>query len=325
MRRVFCLLLLAVLTGCSSSPSVSVPAPHGHGPTVFIIVMENHDWSAIKGSASAPYINHVLLPKASYATRYYNPPGIHPSLPNYLWLMAGANCFSDTGCIRSDGDPSQYATHSPHNLGHLLNDAHVSWRAYEEDISGNTCPLHTNVVLQVAAENGIAGSSYLYAARHDPFVYFDDLTGDQNPYSMQCIHHIRPFTSLSRDLKHNTVARFNFITPNVCNDMHSPCPALSDPIRQGDSWLSHVVPLIMHSRAYTHGVLFITWDEGESNDGPIGMIVLSPFAKRHGYHNAIYYTHSSTLRTIEEILGVRPFLGGAARAHDLRGLFRQLP
>src|SRR5439155_13071954 len=33
--------------------------------TVFIIVMENQDWSAIKGSTNCPYING-LLPQASY-------------------------------------------------------------------------------------------------------------------------------------------------------------------------------------------------------------------------------------------------------------------
>src|SRR6266567_2732431 len=57
--------------------------------TVFIILMENHNWSQIKGSSSAPYINNTLLPASSYATQYFNPPGIHPSLPNYLWLEAG--------------------------------------------------------------------------------------------------------------------------------------------------------------------------------------------------------------------------------------------
>jgi phosphatidylinositol-3-phosphatase len=59
--------------------------------TVFLIVMENNNWSSIKGNASAPYINTTLLPIASHAEQYYNPPGVHPSLPNYLWLEAGTN------------------------------------------------------------------------------------------------------------------------------------------------------------------------------------------------------------------------------------------
>src|SRR5207249_3004973 len=46
--------------------------------TVFLILMENHDWSSIRGSQSAPYINDILLPIASHAEQYYNPPGVHP-------------------------------------------------------------------------------------------------------------------------------------------------------------------------------------------------------------------------------------------------------
>jgi hypothetical protein len=53
--------------------------------------MENHNWSDIKGKPAAPYINHSLLPLASYAEHYFNPPGVHPSEPNYLWLEAGTN------------------------------------------------------------------------------------------------------------------------------------------------------------------------------------------------------------------------------------------
>ena len=55
------------------------------------------------------------------------------------------------------------------------------------------------------------------------------------------------------------------------------------------------------------------------------MIVVSPLGKSGGYHNSIYYTHSSTLRTFQEIFGVRPFLGDAANAEDLADLFQPAP
>ena len=55
------------------------------------------------------------------------------------------------------------------------------------------------------------------------------------------------------------------------------------------------------------------------------MVVLSPAARGHGYSNTIPYTHSSLLRTLEEIFGVRPLLGGAANATDLGDLFRTFP
>jgi hypothetical protein len=82
----------------------------------------------------------------------------------------------------------------------------------------------------------------------------------------------------------------------------------------------------MASAAYKNGgAIFITWDESEGAEVPIGMIVLSPHAKGGGYSNAIHYTHSSTLRTMQEIFGVKPFLGDAANATDLSDLFRTFP
>jgi hypothetical protein len=157
---------------------------------------------------------------------------------------------------------------------------------------------------------------------HVPVVYFDDVTNTNDPSSAYCWAHERPYSELAADLRNNTVAQYNYITPDMCDDMHSPCAPMNDPIRQGDTWLSHQVPLILRSRAYQNGgALFITWDEGEYGDGPIGMIVLSPYAKGHGYASRLHYTHSSLLRTLEEIFGVAPLLGDAANATDLRDLY----
>jgi len=100
-----------------------------------------------------------------------------------------------------------------------------------------------------------------------------------------------------------------------------------DPILNGDLWLSREVPNILASDAYNNnGALFITWDEGTGlSDGPIGMIVLSPLAVGGGYHNAVYYTHSSFLRTAEEVFNVGPLLGDAANANSLSDLFATYP
>jgi hypothetical protein len=55
------------------------------------------------------------------------------------------------------------------------------------------------------------------------------------------------------------------------------------------------------------------------------MIVLSPAARGHGYHNAIPSMHSSTRRALEEIDGVRPRLGDAQNAPDLSDLVASGP
>lgn len=291
----------------STSPSPAA-SPRASSPirTVFLIVMENHNWSDIKNSSSAPYINQTLLPMASYAEQYYNPPGIHPSEPNYLWLEAGTN-FG----IANDNDPAANHVNSTQHLVTLLDKAGISWTSYQEDIDGTTCPV---------------SSGGLYAAKHNPVVFFDNVTNTNDPASTYCIAHVRPFSELATALQNNTQARYNFITPNLCNDMHNTCPPLNDSVRQGDTWLSQQLPTILTSQAYLNGgVIFITWDEGEGGDGPIGLIALSPDAKGHGYANTLHYTHSSTLRTIQEIFGVTPLLGDAANATDLSDLFQAFP
>src|SRR5262249_1739860 len=54
------------------------------------------------------------------------------------------------------------------HLGALLLGAGISWLSYQEDMAPGTCPLLTN--------NGA-----LYAPKHDPFVFFDDLIGGPPP------------------------------------------------------------------------------------------------------------------------------------------------
>ena len=290
-------------TGGGQTQMLSLPltvtAPGQPIKTVFVILMENHNWSDITPSA-APYINNTLLAMGSHAEQYFNPPGNHPSLPNYLWLEAGTN-FG----ISDDNAPSSNHQSTTAHLVTLLKNANISWKSYDEDISGSSCPLT---------------SSGKYAVKHNPFVYFDDVTNTLSTTSAYCIAHVRPYTELATDLQNNTVASYNFITPNLCNDMHD-CS-----IATGDTWLANNIPMIMNSTAYQQGgVIFITWDEGEGGDGPIGMIVLSPKAKGAGYKNTIHYTHSSALRTIEEIFHVTPLLGDAANATDLRDLFASFP
>src|SRR3989454_1071317 len=267
--------------------------PSGAIRTVFLILMENTDWSSIKGSSSAPYINRTLLPAASHAEQYYNPPNMHPSLPNYLWLEAGTN-FG----IFDDNDPSQNAQNTSGHLVNLLEAAGISWKTYQEDegsgaFDGTYCP--------------IGNDGNYYDVNHNPFVYFDDVTQNNDPSATRCIQHVRPYSELATDLATNRVARYNFIVPHLCHDMHNTCAPLNDRILQGDIWLSTEVPKILASQAYlNNGALFVLWDEGDAADGPIGMIVLSPKAKGAGYANTIPYNHSATLRTVEEIFGVAP-------------------
>jgi hypothetical protein len=299
--------------------------------TVWVILMENHNWTGnnagaafgapdIKGNPLAPYINGTLLNTSAHAEQYFNPPGNHPSQPNYLWLEAGTN-FG----VLADTQPGQPQLTTDQHLVKLLENAGISWMAYAEPDFGSAvfdvCPLDFTFL----------------DVEHLAFVYFNDINLGLNPQSAECIAHVRPYYQLATDLADHTVAQYNFITPNVCHDGHegvSPCAATepTDNTQRSDAWLQQNVPLILESDEYKDGgALFIIWDEAEDSgafsDGPIGMFILSPFAKGGGkkpFSNSIHYDHSSTLKTLEEIFDVQPLLGAAAdtKTKDLSDLFK---
>jgi phosphatidylinositol-3-phosphatase len=328
---LYSLLTLAPLVACGGPTSADVDAPatgidapahvflDAPGTAlgikhVFFIMMENHSWSSIKGSSSAPYINS-LLATAAHTENYKTPPGLHPSEPNYIWLEAGDNLG-----IKDDKDPAAHHLAITEHLTTQLENAGFTWKAYVEDISGDKCPLK---------------SSGLYGTKHTPQLFFDDVTTNNSDTSAKCIAHIRPYPELTTDLTANHISNYNFITPNLCNDMHGALPTCVRPlvgtIKKGDDWLKVEVPKIMASAAYAdHGAIFIAWDEGDealgqaASDGPLGMIVLSATAKP-GYSGAMAYDHSSTVRTMQDIFSLKPYMRGAANATNLSDLFTQFP
>jgi phospholipase C len=269
--------------------------------TVFLIVMENVTWSDLAGSTNAPYINNFLLPQSSYASNMFIIPGTFGSLPQYLWLESGTNW----GVASDSSDPAAHHFATTNHFVIQLQNAGISWRSYQENISGTTCP---------------TTSVGVYAAWHNPFIYFDDIYLSPT----NCTNHIRPYTEFERDLTNNTVARYNFITPNLCNDMHgsASCPA-GNRILLGDNWLSSEIPKIQNSQAYqNNGAIIITWDEGTANAaGPCGTIVLSSWAKGGGYAISNRLDHTATFRTLQEIFQV-PLLYAAKTGPSLSDLFK---
>lgn len=329
-RSVKALMLAAAVFSAGSLLSTPASAQMSKVKKVWVILMENHNWTGnnsgakygdpdIKGNALAPYINGTLLGTSAHAEQYFNPPGNHPSQPNYLWLEAGTN-FG----VLADTQPGQPQLPTHRHLVELLQKAGIPWRAYAEPDFGSpdfdTCPLDFTY----------------FDVEHLAFVYFKDVNKGLNPKSRECIAHVKPFDQLPTDLANQTSASYNFIMPNLCHDGHEgikPCDhdEPRDNTQRSDAWLSRNVPMIQESAEYKQGgAIFIIWDEGEDSgdfsDGPVGMFLLSPFAKGGGtqpYSNSIHYDHSSTLKTMEEIFAVQPLLGGAAKkaTQDLSDFF----
>ncbi|HEY1957425.1 MAG TPA: alkaline phosphatase family protein [Polyangiaceae bacterium] len=287
------------------------------GKVIFVVAMENHDETEIIGDMTdAPYINKTLLPLYA-TTSNFQDPLTHsiPSEPHYVWMEAGTNKFSDT-TFTTDSDPS--STNSTKETNHLvtqLQTAGISWMSYQEGITAGTCP-----VSSIPAK--------YYAAKHDPFVFFQDVAG-KPPASgnANCIAHHKPITSLSDDIKNSTVASYDFVTPSLCNDMHGAggCPqgtTDAENILAGDTWLkNNLQPMIDYAVAHD-GYVFVVWDEGDSTQ-TMPFIAIGKNVKVK-YSGATMYTHSSLLKSEEEILGVT-VLPAVSGANDFADLFTQFP
>lgn len=388
VRRLLLLSVFALLTTLGQSAGAE------EVKTVFVIAMENHNWTQpanqftgpiqqIFQNPNAPFINSLvdgtavaningrdvrISEQVSFATAYHNVlatlsgnnPHIHPSEPNYLWAEAGTN-FG----VANDNDP--FAANGPTNqnttqhLVTLLTQAGKTWKSYQEDIDLTTVAGQlTNVVLPrdqwtvplksisgkfAAGVNQFNGSvQFNYAAKHNPQVFFTDSNGGNdtttaNPLRFQ----YAPLQQFFTDLANNSVADYNWITPNQFNDMHTALTGgfqglTGDAanIRQGDNFLAQVIPVIMASKAYKeNGVIIIWFDESEGDaagdnaddfNHTVAEIVISQKAHKnvHGvpFASAVNLSHSSDLRTMQEIFRLRgPFLGDAANGADLRSLF----
>lgn len=296
------------------------------------------------------------------ATPSGNNPSIHPSEPNYLWSEAGTNfgVLNDNDPFGPGGTNQNTNQH----LSGLLQVAGKTWKSYQEDIdlqteTGGTL---TNLPLPfdqwtspLSSISGVfapdsnlnaynASTQYNYACKHNPQIFFTDTNGGDDPSTSNPLaHNYAPLQQFAFDLANDNVADYNWITPDQYNEMHSSLnnglnglTGDASNIRAGDNTVSRLVPLIMASKAYKDGgVIVLWWDESEGTNQndfshTIGEIIISPLAHPnvHGvpYASAVNYTHSSDLRTWQEVFHVKAsgssvWLGDAANATDLSGLF----
>ena len=293
------------------------------GRTVFVIPLENKPSAGIYGNTTnAPYING-LMPTAAYATKFKDELPSLDSEPHYIWMEAGTNVFTDRSFTTDNDSSPSNSTATTDHLTAQLNAANVPWMSYQEDITAGTCPI---------------ASTAEYAAKHDPFVFFQDIVGSPPSASNAgCIAHHKPYSQFAADLA-TGMTGFVFITPNLCHDMHGDptCSvAQSSRVSAGDAWLAALLPRLTALPSYRTGktLIVVTFDEGsEGNatgvdctdpayysmhvDCHIATIVLSaylrPGAVDSGDHN-LY----GLLGTFEDVLGY-PRLGRAVGASSLR-------
>jgi phosphatidylinositol-3-phosphatase len=168
---------------------------------------------------------------------------------------------------------------------------------------------------------------FLYAAKHNPFVYFRSVQeGDEPGSSLENVVGFDGPHGVYADLSSGSVPTFSFVVPNQCNDQHGRgnagpyCnfdpnddgtqaglnPAL---MLLGDVAVKRLVTAIKLSPTWNQGqnAIVVLWDENDYSVAPdvnkVLLIVDTNYGI-HGIQSATPYNHFSLLKSIEAGLGL---------------------
>jgi hypothetical protein len=230
-----------------------------------------------------------------------------------------------------------------------LVNAKKSWKSYQESIPltgvdgvnysdglySNLTDFSTILPAQTPALNS-GDIVNLYAAKHNPFVYFQNIQAGTNPdLSLSNTVGFDGANGLYADLSNGNAPNFSYIVPNQCNDQHGQgnstpfCaydptdngsqaglnPAL---MQAGDVTVEKLVNAIHNSSAWKEhdSAIVVIWDENDYSTAPnvnnVALIVETNYGVQ-GKQSANYYNHFSLLKTIEGGLGL-PCLNHACDA-----------
>jgi hypothetical protein len=176
----------------------------------------------------------------------------------------------------------------------------------------------------------------LYAAKHNPFVYFQNVQEGTNPLvSYAQMAAFDGVGGLWGDLASGHLPNFSYIVPNQCNDQHGRGNGTAfcgfDPIdngtqaglnpaliQLGDQVVQKLVAGIHASPVWRNGrsAIVVVWDENDYAVQPIYNKIVAIVETNYGFHelqSGQFYTHFSLLRTIEGGLGL-PCLNHACDA-----------
>jgi phosphatidylinositol-3-phosphatase len=282
----------------TAAPSASPVASESAQRKVLVIVEENKTLAQAIGRPEAPYLS-ALATRFGLATEMAaGYPSECPSLPAYILMTSGVRRG-----LCDNGDPADHPIRDQ-SIFTQVAESGREWRSYAESMPRN-CHL-TN------------SSDGRYLVRHVPATYY---LADR----ARCRQWTVPLGSaasgsLQADLAAGELPSFSMITPDACNDMHGAADC-AESVAIGDRWLKLWVPKILASPDYQSGrlVVMITWDEGTPDNNHIPTVVISPASQ--GITAPTAWTHCSSLRTWEELLGL-PLLGCAQKAPSMRAAFR---
>ena len=334
------LLAGALYPGFSVAAASSTPVLPRYDHVV-VLVLENESYSATFGASSvARYLNRTLVPLGTLDEKYYATG--HVSLDNYIAMTSGqpANPLSSTDCLAVNlftCVQPQGAMAGGRNLSDQLETAKLSWKGYMDSMP-SPC-FHADYSPTATPPDPYQGNSQAppatdYADRHNPFLYYPDLVGDD----ARCKAHVVPYTDLATDIAAGSVPAFSFITPDTCHDGHDATCSNGEPggLVGADTWLKANVPPLLTYLAAHNGLLIVTFDEASTSDtggcctggpggtagfgGQVGLLAVGAGVTR-GRVMDTAYDHASLLRTVEDLFGISEHLNNAASSTPMTDLF----
>ena len=288
IRMIAALVLTSIELSSFAPPARSQPPSEAQSGKYFdhvvIVVLENQGSREALGDPNIA----SLVKGGAWFSNYH---GLsHPSLPNYLAMVAGSTFGVEHDHLSS---PLKSAT-----IVDRLEAKGLTWKAYAEDYPGK-CFLGNE-----AGEGHVtpkATATAIYAKKHVPLLAFASVQND--PARCARVVNAREFM---RDARSGHLPNYSFYSPNVFNDGHDTSLEVSS------AWLTRFVQsfratLGMHQRT----LLVVTWDEGgeeDSHHNQVLTIFLGDVVTPGRYDERL--THYSLLRTIEDNFGLEPLAKG---------------
>ena len=227
------------------------------------------------------------------------------------------------------------ASFVPESIAHQLVAHRKSWKSYQESLPAVQAGLlgvnysdgeFSN--LSPPAVFGPGPIQKLYAVKHNPFAYFEDIERGANPQlSLAQVADFDGPDGLWADLQKDA-PNLLLIVPNQCHDMHggvdggtpvckaATAAAVGYLMAQGDAEVAKLVKGIKDSPAWRRGrnVIVLVWDENDfANAGNKVVLLVETSYAANQRIVARPYDHYSLLRTLEAGFGL-PCLNHACDA-----------
>ncbi|WP_147267341.1 alkaline phosphatase family protein [Streptomyces sp. SDr-06] len=261
------------------TPPVSKVPGYDH---VFMVMMENTDYSAIMNDpADTPYM-HSLMDQGATFTDFH---GVyHPSDENYLAVAGGDTYTKGATYWPNINSPQRH-------LGDSLEAAGKSWKAYEQGM-GTPCNTKNN------------NDSY-YQPDDAPFINYTDVSGNAS----RCAAHLFDTTQLTTDLgSASTTPNFSWIAADDYYDGEASGNGNATSLKTQDGWLKQTLASVLTSPAWTQqrSLLILTWDESnnEAYNHIVTTLVGSQGTVAAATTSPAHYDHYGIARTIEAALGL---------------------